>query len=110
MKTRGWGFKLGEGIIKERLALLAHADNMWVIGRIVTETRIAVDNIVEGMEQVCWKLGGEGELLINRHITQRPPPGITEVTWNGAELNIVEGMKVLGFRLNSAGTETDIRK
>ena len=66
--------------------------------------------MVEGMEQVGWKLGGDGELLTNRHITQRPPPGIKDVTWNGADLKIVEGMKVLGFRLNQAGTDTDIRK
>ena len=54
--------------------------------------------------------GRDGELLINRHKTQRPPPGITDVTWNGAELKIIEGMAVLGFRLNPAGTDTDIRK
>ena len=53
---------------------------------------------------------GDGELLINRHVTQRPPPGVDKVTWNGAELKIVEGMKVLGFRLHAAGTDTDIRR
>ena len=60
------------------------------------------------MKTVGWKLGGDGELLINRHVTQRPPPGLNSVQWNGADLQIVEGMKVLGFRLNAAGTDTDI--
>ena len=92
------------------MTLLPYADNIWVIGRTVTETRIAVNRIVGGMKQMGWTLGGDGELLINPHITQRPPPGIKDVTWNGEELKIVEGMKVLGFRLNPAGTDTDIRK
>ena len=90
--------------------MMAYADNIWVIGRTVTETRIAVIQIVDGMKEVGWKLGGDGELLINRHVTQRPPPGVDKVTWNGADLKIVEGMEVLGFRLNAAGTDTETRR
>ena len=54
--------------------------------------------------------GRDGELLINKHVTQRPPPGLNSIHWNGADLQIVEGMKVLGFRLNAAGTDTEIRR
>ena len=110
LRLKGWGFRIGTGRETERLTLTAYADNIWVIGRTVRETKTAVEDIVEGMKEVGWKLGGDGELLINRHVTQRPPPGINSVKWNEAELQIVEGMEVLGFRLNAAGTDTDIRR